>query len=301
MTLDTLNQQFGIADHIQFHTGTGDLPMVQIDNALGAATICLQGGHVTAFRPRGADEVLWLSPCARFQAGKAIRGGVPVIWPWFGPHPTDVGKPQHGFARLSRWQVLETEARDDGASRLRLQRMNDAETRALWSYPFQLILDINVGTELDIALHCRNIGAEAFDMGAALHSYFAVSDISRTHITGLAGRQYIDQIDGNRIKSQQGELRIDEEVDRIYIDTDTENVCMIHDAQRARRIRVIGRGSRSTVVWNPWAAKALAMSDFPNDGYRTMVCIEAANAAADIRRLAPGETHILAQTISVET
>jgi D-hexose-6-phosphate mutarotase len=295
--IEELNAQFAIMDHIQFIAGENGLPMAQIDNGLATAEVYLHGGHITMFRPRGHKDVLWMSPLAQFQVGKAIRGGVPVIWPWFGPHATDSSKPQHGFARTAEWRVGATEALAEGGTQLQLRLVDGVLTRALWPYAFELTLTITVGAELKIELASRNTGDKTFVLGDALHSYFAIGDIAEMFIDGLAGRDYIDQLDANRIKHQSGELRITQELDRIYVNS--EDTCVIHDASLSRQIHVKKTGSRSTVVWNPWRGKAEAMADFSNDGYQHMLCIEAANAAEDVIQLAPGEAHTLSQTISI--
>lgn len=295
--IEALNERFGIAGQVQFLAGQNGLPKLRIENAQATAEVYLHGAHLTAFRPRGHNEVLWMSPLAQFQAGKAIRGGVPVIWPWFGPHATDNSKPQHGFARTAEWQVSATEALADGRTQVQLQLVDSAATRALWPHAFELDLMITVGAELKIELTSRNTGDQPFSAGGALHSYFTVGDVAKISIEGLAGREYIDQLDGNQLKQQTGEVRITAEMDRIYVDsTDT---CIIHDAVLARQIQVRKAGSHTTVVWNPWQQKAEAMTDFSDEGYGNMVCIEAANAVDDVVQLAPGEAHTLSQIIAV--
>jgi glucose-6-phosphate 1-epimerase len=294
--IDVLNAQFSIPGRLSFQSGENALPMVKIDNGLVMAEVYLHGAHITAFQPQGSEPVLWMSPLAQFQNDKAIRGGVPVIWPWFGPHAADVDKPQHGFARTAEWRVNATRALADGSTQLQLCLSDTADTHALWPYAFELSLMITVGTELNIELTAHNIGEQTFTAGAALHSYFAVGDVKQISVDGLHGCNYIDQLDGNRIKQQNNAVRIAREVDRIYTDTDT--ICVIHDALLSRRLHIKKTGSRSTVVWNPWNEKAKGMADFSDEGYQRMLCIETANAADDVRQLAPGETHTLSQTIA---
>lgn len=299
--IEALNRQFSLAGQLHFQAGENGQPMVKIDNGLATAAVYLHGAHITAFQPRGSEPVLWMSPLAQFQADKAIRGGVPVIWPWFGPHATDSDKPQHGFARTAEWRVGATEALADGSTQLQLVLNDTSVTRALWPHVFSLSLLVTVGEELNIELTCCNTGEQAFTVGAALHSYFAIGDINQVSVDGLQGCEYIDQLDGDQIKLQDEALRISQEVDRIYLDT--EATCVIHDerddAQLSRQIQIKKTGSRSTVVWNPWAEKAKAMGDFSDDGYQQMLCIETANAGDDVRLLLPGEVHSLSQIISV--
>ena len=227
---------------------------------------------------------------------KAIRGGIPVVWPWFGPHPTDGSMPQHGFARVSNWQVAETRALRDGRTRLCLRLTDTGESLEIWPHSYALELTVTVGRELHVELKSRNTGSRAMPVGSALHTYFRVGDIERVAIEGLEDRDYIDQLDGHLVKRTDSAISIAEEVDRIYVESSDE--CVIVDPVEARRVRVSKSGSLTTVVWNPWIEKSRRMADFPDEGYRTMVCIEAANAAADVRSVPPGGEHVLSQTIS---
>lgn len=297
--IEKLNRQFAIPGHVHISAGENGLPKLRVENALASAEVYLHGAHITDFQPKGHAPVLWMSPLAQFQAGKAIRGGVPVIWPWFGPHGTDSSKPQHGFARTAEWQLSATEALADGSTQLQLVLTDSDETRALWPHVFELRLTVTVGTELKIDLTSRNAGEQGFVAGGALHSYFTVGDVTEMSVEGLAGREYIDQLDGNQIKQQVGDVHIRREADRIYVNSD--DTCVIHDAGLRRKIQVRKSGSQTTVVWNPWQDKARAMADFSDDGYQTMLCIEAANAVDDVVQLAPGEEHTLSQVIAVTT
>jgi glucose-6-phosphate 1-epimerase len=294
--IDDLNRTFAIDGHLSFDEGRGGLPRVVIDNPVATAEVYLHGAHVTAFRPRGAAPVLWMSDLAVFRKDKAIRGGIPVAWPWFGPHPTNKNMPQHGFARTSDWMIIATSAHPDGRTEVVLRLTDSGQSRALWPHRFELELRAVVGNDLHLELRSRNTGCESVQVGGALHTYFRVGDIDQVSIEGFGGRDYLDQLDGHRNKRTDGPISIGEEVDRIYLQPSDE--CAIIDAVEKRRIRVSQSGSRTTVVWNPWIDKSARMFDFPDDGYRTMVCIEAANAADDVRLLRPGTEHILSQTIS---
>ncbi len=296
MSPDELNQRFAIQDHLTFEAGVNKLTRALVDNQSARAEIYLHGGHLTSFQPNGQSPLLWMSDLARFESGKAIRGGVPIVWPWFGAHTIDPSKPQHGFARTSQWQVAESSAPSGSETILKLCLTNNAETQSLWPHSFELTLRITVSETLRLELTTRNTGKTPFEIGCALHSYFAVGDIARTTITGLDDCHYLDQLDDNKSKAQQGAVVINEEVDRIY--RETEDECTICDEAARRYIHVGKSGSRSTVVWNPWSLKAQGMRDFPDDGYRSMVCIETANAADDTRTVDPGENHSLIQLIS---
>ena len=293
-----LNAKFGIDGVMNFEKGLGGLPRAVVKNARSSAEIYLHGAHITAFCPRGGRPVLWMSDIAEFRTGKAIRGGIPVVWPWFGPHPTDGSLPQHGFARVSNWSVFSTRALPDGSTEIGMRLQDDESTRALWPHPFQLELRAVVGAELRVELRARNTGTDPVEVGGALHTYFLVGDCGVISIDGLDGRKYLDQLDEHKIKRTTGTVTVSGEVDRIYVDTDDQ--CVIDDPGMERWIRVAKMGSRTTVVWNPWIEKSRRMADFPDDGYRSMVCIEAANAAGDTTRIPPGGEHTLSQTITEE-
>jgi glucose-6-phosphate 1-epimerase len=295
--IEDLNRTYGIEGQLFFESGVGGLPRVVISNALSSAEVYLHGAHVTAFRPRGAESVLWLSDIADFRPGRPIRGGIPVCWPWFGPHPTGGSLPQHGFARLSDWGVTGTRASPDGRTELRLLLEDDEDTRALWPHPFSLELRVVVGEALEVELTTRNVGPDVVAIGGALHTYFRVADINRVSVDGLAGCNYIDKVDGCRIKRQEGLISFCGEVDRVYLDAPGD--CVIDDAALGRRIHVGKNGSRTTVVWNPWANRSKGMADFPDEGYRTMVCVEATNAESDVYSVPPGGEHTLSQVIAV--
>ena len=296
--MESLNKRYGIKDTLAFKVAEGGLIKALISNKLAQAEIVLQGGQLTHFKPRHASPVIWMSQQARFAPGKAIRGGVPICWPWFGPHASDSRLPQHGFARTADWAVVESESMPDGETRLCLSLPASQVSRTQWPHCCQLLLQITVGQQLQLALTATNTGDSAVELGAAFHSYFIVGDSSRIRISGLDGHDYLDKPDGYARKQQQGDIRIAGEVDRIYLDTLGD--CVIHDPVLKRKIIISKQGSASTIVWNPGREKAEAMADFEDNGYQTMVCIESANAADDVRRLAPGETHTLLQRISIK-
>jgi glucose-6-phosphate 1-epimerase len=205
--------------------------------------------------------------------GKALRGGIPVCWPWFGAHPTDASQPAHGVARQSPWDVIEHTAQ---SAALQLTR-GDLEAR----------LDVSIGAELKVSLRTHNAGS-ATQLSAALHTYLAVDDIGQVRIADLDGAAYIDTLDGWQRKTQHGDVVFDREVDRIY----AASHAMLHDG--ARSIHVDGAGtSRSLVVWNPWIDKSARLGDMADGAYRRMVCLETAWAGDDARRLAPGATDTL--------
>ena len=322
MSVAGLNHAFGIAGALVFEERPEGLTEARLASAHGNAAVCLQGGHVIDWRCQGQKEpVLWLSPDARFAEGKSIRGGIPVCWPWFGPYGTTPPPrehalqrsvaagavpragaenfPAHGFARTAAWQVADSDVAADGSVRLGLMLDAEAMPAAMWPHATELRLEIRLGASLQLELRTRNIGASACVLGEALHTYFNISDIGAVSVGGLHGVEYWDTVGQVALKRQSGPITFDRETDRVYIDS--PQACVIEDPGYARRIHVRKQGSLSTVVWNPWTAKAERMGDLGQpEGWRQMLCVESANAWDNTITLAPGETHALSVSYEVE-
>jgi D-hexose-6-phosphate mutarotase len=294
-----LNQKYGIRDQLIFTEGPGGFIVAEMRNPHGEATVALHGGHIITFRPRDHEPVLWLSRNSHFKTGKAIRGGIPVCWPWFADHPTDTDKPAHGFVRAAVWSVIESEKLEDEGTRLKLLIADSEETMKLWPHRFRLEIDITVSDTLKTKLITTNTDNKPFLYGGALHSYFNISSISNIMIKGLEGCPYIDKVDQGRRKVQDGSVSVKSETDRIYLDTKAD--CIIEDSGMHRRIGISKNGSRTTVVWNPWSDKARALKDFGDEEFHGMVCVETANADDDVINVVEGESHCLQSIISVES
>lgn len=288
-----LNTQFGIDGQLSFREDAGGLVIAEISNPQATAALCLQGAHLMTWQPRSqAVPVVWLSRDAKLAAGKSIRGGVPVCWPWFGAHASEPGYPAHGYARTVPWQVVESGGEPDGATRLTLRLAESEKTRAQWPYPCTLQLTVIVGETLRMELSTENTGGTDFVISEALHAYFRISDIGAVRVTGLAGCDYWDKVGGSVLKRQDDAIRFEGETDRVYIDTAAE--CVIGDDRLKRRIHVAKSGSLSTVVWTPWTAKAGRMGDLGQpDGWREMLCVESANAIDNMVHVAAGTRHTL--------
>lgn len=291
-----LNEHFEIPGSIRFSTASHGAVVAELSTATGTVAVARQGAQVLHWTPVGQAPVVWLSPDARFQAGKSLRGGAPVCWPWFGAHPTDAGKPGHGFARNLDWRVLETTRLRDGV-RLVMGFTPGAAQQALWPHQAELTLTVTLGEVLDLALVTRNTGSSSFDLTQALHTYFHVGDIAQASVEGLDGCTYLDKVNGGDRVRQAGPVVIDGEVDRVYLGCPAETA--IVDAALGRRITVRTTGSSSCVVWNPWREKGAAFGDMGTDGYRQMLCLETTNAGDDRVALAPGASHCLRATIGV--
>ncbi len=281
MSIDQLNTDYGIADNLTFASGNGGFPMIHIDNGQAKAVISVYAGQVLSFQPATETaDVMFLSEKAYYAEGKAIKGGIPICWPWFGPDPEDLGRPSHGFVRNRLWNVVATATTPEGATKVTLGLQDTEETREIWPQAFELAIAITVGTSLTVELITRNLGDKAFPLTQALHTYFQVGDINRVQVLGLENSQYLDKVDGGVEKTQVGAVVAVGEVDRIYLDV--TNQIVIDDAALNRRIRIQSSGSKSAVVWNPWVTISANMADLDDADYQRLICVETTNAATDI-------------------
>lgn len=297
MTPTQLNDFFA-RPGLRFATGPGGLTVANLDSGKAAASVALLGAHVLSFQPAGARPVLWLSERAVFEEGKPIRGGIPICWPWFARNLEDGSKPAHGIARTGLWEVMKSES-DADSVRIVLERRDDANSRRLWPHPFVWRFEIRLTDGLRVRLTAGNPSDETVVCSGALHSYFAVSDAREIRVLGLEDSAYLDSLQERKLKFQSGPITFDQEIDRIYLDTAAE--CHIVDPPWERRIGIAKEGSHSTVVWNPWIEKARRMTDFGDDEYPRMVCVETANAGSDLVSIPPGESHTLGAELWVET
>lgn len=299
MTLADLNSRFGLADQLKFIDGPNGLIFAEIDNAHGTAYICLQGAHITTFRPKDQVEpVIWVSKFAKFAPGKSIRGGAPVCWPWFGAHASESSFPGHGFARTVMWEVTQSAALPSGETEITLALLENEQTRAQWPNKTRVELNVIVGKSLKASLNTTNLGDAPVQIGEALHTYFQISDIVDVQVTGLENTVYLDKVGEATRRTQDGAVTFNSEVDRVYVDTAA--TCVIVDPGFNRRIVIAKSGSNSTVVWTPWEEKADKMGDFGPDGWRGMVCVESVNALENVVSVGAGETHRMAVEYSAE-
>jgi D-hexose-6-phosphate mutarotase len=238
------------------------------------------------------QPVVWLSRDAKLAAGKSIRGGAPVCWPWFGAHPSEPAFPGHGFARTVPWRMVESGNEPDGATRLTLRLQQSEKTRAQWPHDCTLDLTVIVGETLRMELSTENNGADDFTIGEALHTYLRIGDIGAVRVTGLENCDYWDKVGGSTLKQQSGQITFSGETDRVYVNTAAE--CVIEDDMLGRRIHVAKSGSLSTVVWTPWTEKAAKMGDMGQpEGWREMVCVESVNAMENAVKVAAGTRHTM--------
>jgi len=274
------------------------LAHVDITSSLAAARAYYHGAHLARWHPAHiADPVLWMSRHSLFRHDKPIRGGIPICFPWFGPHPTDPKLPAHGFARVSEWTLTDAHESREGTVALTFVLSPRDSPPMPWP-PFELTCQMVIGAELRLRMTVENTGSEPFTFEEALHTYFTVADIERISITGLESAGYLDKTQNFAKRTQAEEpIRFSGETDRTY--PGTTAACTIHDPGLGRQIVIDKTGSHSTVVWNPWIDKARAMPDFGDEEWRRMVCVETANVGDDAIRLEPGASHVITVAISV--
>lgn len=295
MNIEQLNKKYGIEKQIVFKEGEGGLPFIHVTNEKASALISIYGGQVLAFRPLHArDDLLFLSKRAYYQQGKAIKGGIPVCWPWFGPDPEGKGRPAHGFMRNRMWEVIETSVTPENGTLIVLGLADTEETQAIWPRSFVLRLEITISDTLNVELITRNPGSRACTITQAFHTYFSVGDIRQTYVSSLENTRYIDKVNDNLEKTQVGVVTIESEVDRIYQSVGSSDL-VIHDNARKRRIRIASKGNRTAVIWNPWVKISAEMADLEDDDYLRFICVETTNTATDRVYIQPGsEFHLVA-------
>jgi D-hexose-6-phosphate mutarotase len=286
---DNLRRRFQALDHLQFREWGRHFTVAEVSNGQAAATIALQGAQLIDYRPHGQESVVWLSERADLTSGRAVRGGIPVCWPWFGAHPTDPKLPSHGFARTAQWSLEKAESVSEDLTLLQFELTSWPAFTPMWPHRARVRLTFEIGSTLKLELVTRNEGDAPFTLNQALHTYFRVSDISAATVHGLEGRAYLDKLEGLHQKQQLGPVTIDREVDRVYLGTGP--FCELRDEKENRRIRINTEGSHTTVVWNPWKTSSARLGDMTSDGFRHMLCVEAANTAGDAVDLSPRETH----------
>ena len=296
----SLNQRFAIPGKLQIVAANGGLPAIQITTPGASAEIYLHGAHVTAFKPADTEEVIFVSSKTHWESTKAIRGGIPICFPWFGPKADDPKAAMHGFARTHEWTIVAIEelGEEQGeAIQITLAFESSEATQPLWPHSFHAEYSVTVGASLHLELAVSNTGDSAFTFEEALHTYHHIGDINLTHLTGLDGIGYLDKVDAFAKKTQSGDITITGQTDRVYLDT--AGTITIDDAGLSRTVEVEKSASSNTVVWNPWAEVAASMADMGNDEWPHFVCVEAANVRDNAIPLAPGEKHTMAVTIRV--
>ena len=298
MQAKELTAQFGIAGVLDFVETEHGLvkAAVSLDGIVGE--VYLQGAQLTAWQPPGEHPVLFTSPNSAFASGRAIRGGIPIIFPWFGASRHAPAAPQHGFARTAPWHLDKVETSGRESLTLTLSLGDSDVGSSFWPEPFRAIYTVVFARTLSLRLAVQNRAPHPITFEEALHTYFAISDIAGIAVSGLGGTTYIDKTDAARRKPQATPLvTITAETDSVYLDTPRQ--CAIEDRGWRRRVVIEKDGAASSVVWNPWAEKAAAMADLGDPAWRGMVCVETGNIADNEVRLAADGEHQMSTVISV--
>ncbi len=263
-------------------SGGEGLSLLQLATDQCQALIALQGGQLLTFQPLGKPDLLWLSPRCQFTPGKALRGGIPVCLPWFGPHPSDKSKPQHGFARVSDWTLTDAAMLDDG--RCRIELVLQSEDQPLFAHPFTARLQLLLGREVQLTLSITNRGQETMPCSWALHSYFSVTNSAAVRVSGLKHKVYLDNLNNLQRTTQNTDLTFDSETDRLF--TQVHSPIVIESDPR---IFITHQNCPSVICWNPGAQKAAAIEDIGVNNERHFICVERGAVKDDAWLILPNE------------
>ena len=294
MDLKTLPALTVLSDNVTI-VEVDQIKIVRVIHDKATAGISLHGGHVVSFTPEGQEDLIWMSEKAVFDGKAALRGGIPICWPWFGR----IAAPAHGFARTAEWELVEHRENHNGVI-VELALFPTEEIHDIWPHMFDARLVIEVGDELKVTLKVMNIDDEAWTFSGALHTYLNVGDIKQAQTTGM-GAEYIDSLKADAVCQGGNVLQLTDTIDRVY--TQPEAKILVKDPVLDRTLSVHNQGHNSAVLWNPWAEGAQSMGDMADDGYQTMLCVESAVHAPRIEQgqtLQPGETHELVTVISAQ-
>ena len=293
-----LSRKFNLPKLVSFDEQNG-LTRVRVHSAEATATVYVQGAHLTAWQPQGAEPVIFLSSKSEFAPGKPIRGGVPVVFPWFATdskqdrvdgHPG----PSHGFARVQEWSLDAVEPKGSGV-RLVFTLGPTAMSRSMGYANFLLTLEFVIGAELTMSMTVANTGAQEMLFEEAFHTYYKVADIHEVMVSGLEKTAYIDKTDGFKVKpAAEAAIRFTQRTDRVY--NDTAAALTIDDVAGRRKIRVEKTGSETTIVWNQFGE----MPDLGPWDWSEYVAVETANAGRNAVTLGAGKSMTMVARSSVE-
>ncbi|KAI0457420.1 galactose mutarotase-like domain-containing protein [Xylaria acuta] len=275
--------------------------------------VLLFGATVISWKDRAGNEKLWVSDAAKLDGSKAVRGGIPLVFPVFGTAPDHAAAsklPQHGFARNSKWELLgksssestPSTSQSDASIKLDFGLSSatlDEKSKELWPYTFSAIYSVTLTPDgLSTGIVITNDGKEPFECQVLLHTYLRINDITKVEVTGLEDSEYIDKVDGAKAKSQSGAITITGETDRVYTPAKGPSLPVVVTEGGSAAFSVVRDNLRDVVVWNPWTEKAAGMGDFePKDGFKNMICVEAGSVRS-WTALEPGDAFEGAQTIS---
>jgi glucose-6-phosphate 1-epimerase len=296
LDLTELDRRLGIADIARVSEGEGGLARVEITTPLARGEIYVHGAHVTSWHPVGSEEVIFISTKSRWEDGQAIRGGIPICFPWFRGKADDPHAPAHGFARTRAWQLYSI-VENNGGVAVTMFIESDEQTRRWWPGEFRLVHRVTFGAELKLELVCINTGKTPVHFEEALHTYNRVADIKNVRLQGLDGARFLDNTDSNKEKMQLGDVTVGAQTDNAFINT--QNSMDLLDAKMRRRIRLQKANSSTTVVWNPWQEGASSLRDLGQGEWKQFLCVEASNIMGAAVTLAPGQEHTMSAVLTV--
>lgn len=287
---DSLNTIHGIPGFVSFEIGEGGLTKAVLSNPSAGSKLEVYpyGAHISSWVTQHGEQI-FMSKKALFGQGKAIRGGIPVIFPQFGP-----GKIQnHGFARNTTWEVVGTRVNkaEPTTVTIDLQLKESKFSLDIWNHNFETTLSIHLSNKLSIDWKVKNTGLEEFEFQSALHTYFTVSDIKNASVVGLKGVTYIDKTqNATKVTEDRPNVEVAKEVDSVYLDVQ-QNPILLVDKQRDYTLKLFRDGYADVVVWNPWVEKAKGMGDLGEEAYPKFICIEVGQIGTPVT-LPPGEQWI---------
>lgn len=284
-----------LAPSVSLQTDDSGVEFLIIEHEKLSAAFTLHGGHLVHFQLTGQPAIIWLSKTAIFDNSKAIRGGVPICWPWFGAADPALGDnlPSHGFARTSKWSVGEIKESETGVE-LELKLNSSEATLALWPFEFELTLKAAFTDQLKLELITNNLSDTPLTYRSALHTYLNISAPESVNVTGL-NSQFYNSLNNSELETGDTTLLIDQAIDSVYKKAPSH--IMLDDKQFKRALTVTNAGNDSEVVWSPWIAGAKAFADMPDNGYQTMLCIESSITNKAGQTVKPGEQHTLSTLI----
>lgn len=297
MQIEEMNKRFGIAGIAAVVAGNGGLAKVRITAPAALGEIYLHGAQVMSWCPLGAEEVIFVSERSHWEDGRAIRGGIPVCFPWFRAKADDPKAPPHGVVRTRAWTLGSVTLENDNSVTVVCGTESDESTRHWWPHDFRLTHRITMGQTLRMELTATNIGSSEFRFEEALHTYFRVGNVERVEVRGLNGGAYLDNMDGNREKIQTGGLTVSRPIDNAYLNA--TGPAEILDSLWDRKVLTQKENSATTVVWNPGWDGAAKLSDLGKDEWHQMVCVEGANILGSSISLMPSESHTMRVTLSL--
>lgn len=285
-----------LSDAVSIQADAAGYEFLIIDHKKFNAAFALHGGHFVHFQLKGQQPIIWLSKTAIYNQQKAIRGGVPICWPWFGAADNSLGEnlPAHGFARTSKWELAAHNEFAEGVE-IELRLTDSAATREIWPFQFELLLKATLTDQIKLELISKNTGNSPFSYRGALHTYLNISAPESCCISGL-NSQYNDSLDNGLAKSGDTRLQLTGPIDAIY--KKSSSSITLSDQQFNRQLIIDNSGNDSEVLWTPWIEGAKAFADMPDDGYKTMFCIESAITNKSGVTVQPGHSHSLTTTIS---